>query len=191
MAFVPGFNQDIFVSYSHADDREWIDRLLDKLEPELNRWLATKVCVWIDEHDLSRSEDFTRAIPDYIRSSAILLILASPSYLASSYCVPKECRVYEATLVERRAPFRGDEFKNQLFVLRCPILPVDNNEHWKLFPGATDIPFCDSSGTFGHRTAAFKSSFHKLRDLLVSLLKQMRNRAPAIALWTLPPAGCY
>jgi hypothetical protein len=37
MAFVPGFDHDALISYAHGDDRDWINRFLDPLEPAPSR----------------------------------------------------------------------------------------------------------------------------------------------------------
>ena len=39
------------------------------------------------------------------------------------------------------AVVRGCRFANELFAIRCPILPIEGNEHWALLPGPTDIVF--------------------------------------------------
>jgi hypothetical protein len=48
MAFVPGFEHDVFISYAHGDDRDWINSFLDRLRPALNRLLLGSD-VWIDK----------------------------------------------------------------------------------------------------------------------------------------------
>ncbi len=147
MAYVPGYEHDLFISYAHGDDRDWINRLLDRLEPALKQRLGIKPSIWIDEDKLRQSRDFSKEIPDSVKSSAVFLLLPSPTYIRSRYCVEQECTVFEATIAGRRARF-GAAFANDLFALRCPILPIEKNEHWSLFPGLTDIAFCDEFETF-------------------------------------------
>ncbi|MGH9719026.1 MAG: TIR domain-containing protein [Bryobacteraceae bacterium] len=62
MAFVPGFDHDVFVSYAHGDDRDWIHRFVDRLELALRRRLPG-ASVWIDKDDLRKSRNFEREIP--------------------------------------------------------------------------------------------------------------------------------
>jgi hypothetical protein len=148
MSYVPGYEPDLFVSYAHGDDRDWIKRLIERLKPELKRRLAIEPTIWVDEDSLWRSRDFRREIPSSVRSSAVFLLLCSPSYLGSEYCVREECRAFADTIPLKRGRFAGPEFANQQFAVRTLLLPVDNNEHWQLFPGLTDIRFCDEGGTF-------------------------------------------
>jgi hypothetical protein len=189
MAYVPGLKHDIFISYAHGDDRDWINRLLDRLKPELKRRLGIEPTIWIDKDDLPSSSDFRREIPESVKSSAIFVLLPSPTYIRSQYCVDEECRRYNETIASKRARF-GDGFANEEFALRCPLLPVDNNEHWQLFPGLTDIAFCDESSTFPIGSPEFEITFRKLTGELMQLLKRMRNRSTSVFVYPPNPNKC-
>lgn len=185
MSYVPGFEHDVFISYAHGDDRDWINRLVDRLEPALTQRLGIKTRIWVDDAELRKSRDFAREIPDSVRSSAVFLFLPSPTYIRSRYCIDQECRIFEATIAGKRARFAAASFANDLFALRCPLLPVDGNEHWSLFPGLTDIAFCDESGTFAFGGPEFETSFGRLLGELVGLLKRMRNHSTSVFVY--PP----
>ncbi len=187
MGYVPGFEHDIFVSYAHGDDRSWVNRLVDRLEPALKQRLGIKADIWIDDEALRRSRDFSKEIPDSVQSSAVFLLLASPSYIRSEYCVQKECGVFEKTITGKRSRFAAAGFANDLFALRCLILPVDGNEHWSLFPGLTDIAFCNESETYAAGSAEFETSFRQLTGELVALLKRMRNHSTSVFLYPAHP----
>ena len=105
MAYVPGYTHDVFVSYAHGDDREWIALLAARLEPALKQRLGTKPAIWIDDDQLRASRDFSAEIPDSVRSSAVFLLLTSPTYIRSTYCVDEECRTFADSLPARRARF--------------------------------------------------------------------------------------
>ena len=107
MAYVPGYEHDVFVSYAHGDDRAWIDRLVDRLEPALKQRLGIKAASGSTTKTCGRSRDFSQEIPDSVESSAVFLLLASPSYIRSEYCVEQECRVFEKTIDARRAASRA------------------------------------------------------------------------------------
>lgn len=186
MGYVPGFEHDVFVSYAHGDDREWVARFVERLTSAIDRRLGTRTSVWLDADDNRKSRDFSREIPDSVRASAVFLLLPSPTYIRSAYCVDQECRVFGETLEARRARFAVPAFVNELFALRCPILPVDGNEHWTLFSGLTDIPFYTDTGTFAIDSAEFERSLAQLVGELVGLLKRMRNHSTSVFLY--PPA---
>ena len=188
MAYVPGYKHDVFVSYAHGDDREWIALLAARLEPALKQRLGTKPAIWIDDDQLRASRDFSAEIPDSVRSSAVFLLLTSPTYIRSTYCVDEECRTFADSLPARRVRFTSDEFVAERFAFRCPILPTDNNEHWSLFPGLTDIPFCDEADTFVTGSPSFETSFRRLVGELVGLLKRMRNHSTSVFLYPPDPA---
>jgi hypothetical protein len=189
MAYVPGYQHDLFISYAHGDDRDWINRLVDRLEPVLSQRLGIKPSIWIDDSKLRQSRDFSKEIPESVKQSAVFLLLPSPTYIRSRYCIDQECRVFQESISDKRARFSGPSFANELFALRCPILPVDRNEHWTLFPGLTDIPFCDESDTFAVGSAEFETKFRSLVGALVSLLKRMRNHSTAVFLYPSHPGA--
>jgi len=187
MAYVPGFQYDVFVSYAHGDDRDWINRFLDRLKPAIKQRLGIEAAIWIDDDNLRKSRDFRKEIPDSVKFSAVFLLLASPSYIRSEYCVLEECRTFQEANAARRARFNAAEFANEEFVLRCPILPVENNEHWQLFPGASDIPFCSQTGVFALGTPEFESAFQRFTGELKTLLERMRNHSTPIFLYPFNP----
>ena len=185
MAYIPGFEYDIFVSYAHGDDRDWIDRLIDRLKSVLKRLLGVEATFWIDDADLRRSRDFRQEIPSSIDSSAVFLFFPSPMYIRSQYCIRVECPHFERTVLTKRGRFGATDFANEQFALRCPLLPIENNEHWDLFPGLTDIAFCDGSEMFPHGSPDFEVSFRRLTGELKQLLQRMRNRSTPVFLY--PP----
>lgn len=182
MGYVPGYRHDVFVSYAHGDDREWLNRLVDRLETALTQRVGTKAGIWIDQDDLRRSRDFSKEIPDSVKSSAVFLLFPSPTYIRSRYCIDQECKTFADTIAAKRARVASDAFANDLFAIRCPILPIDDNEHWSLFPGLTDIPFCSESDMFVPGSAEFETSFRRLTGELVGLLKRMRNASTSVFL---------
>jgi len=63
MAFVPGYEHDVFVSYAHGDNREWVGRFVDRLRSKLNEKLGDSAEVWLDETKLRATRDFRQEIP--------------------------------------------------------------------------------------------------------------------------------
>ena len=187
MAFVPGFEHDVFVSYAHGDNREWVSRFVDRLRSKLTEKLGESAEVWLDETELRATRDYRQEIPDSVTRSAVFLLLPSPAYLRSQYCVEIECQAFVDTLPSKRARFAGDDFANERYALRCPIEQIDNNLHWRLFPGLSDIPFFDASGPYAIDKSKFERSFTELTQTLIPLLKRMRNRCTPVFLYPLNP----
>jgi hypothetical protein len=186
MSYVPGFDHDVFVSYAHGDDREWINGLINRLKATLKQRLGVEPDFWIDSEDLRRSRDFNKEIPARVKSSAVFLFFPSPSYIRSEYCVHGECRAFAETLSLKRNRFSAD-FANDHFAFRYVLLPVDRNEHWQLFPGLTDIRFCDDSGTFSAASADYEASFREAARGVMDLLKRMRNDSHAVFVYPTTP----
>src|SRR5215470_1468662 len=90
MAYVPGHDHDVFVSYAHLDNQgesAWVTTLVRHLDTEVRQRLGTKdLKIWID-HDIDGSHPLTPEIMQAIRRSATILLILSPSYIASEWCV--------------------------------------------------------------------------------------------------------
>jgi len=95
MAFVPSHKHDIFVSYAHVDDlpfpgieKGWVTTLVETLKILLAQKLGRREAysLWMD-HQLSRHADLTPEILDNLGKTATLLVILSPGYLASQWCL--------------------------------------------------------------------------------------------------------
>ena len=53
-AFVPGFENDLFISYAHEDDKRWVQAFEDELRDEVSRRLGLGISVWQDTEPHSR-----------------------------------------------------------------------------------------------------------------------------------------
>jgi nucleotide-binding universal stress UspA family protein len=93
MAYVPGCEHDVFVSYAHLDNEPiatnqagWVDALAERLQIEVSQRLGTREFkLWIDRH-LDGNHPITPEILTAIRQSATLLVVMSPGYLNSEWC---------------------------------------------------------------------------------------------------------
>lgn len=92
MAYVPGFDYDIFISYTHNDNHApagapgWVDEFHGWLESWLvKRRGMSKLTIWRDR-ELRGNTAFDLAIQNKIKSSALFFALNSRNYLKSNYC---------------------------------------------------------------------------------------------------------
>jgi hypothetical protein len=184
MAFVPGFDHDVFISYAHGDDRAWISAFHGRLKPDLNR-LLPGADVWIDSDDLRKSRDFNHEIPANLASSAVLVSLVSPTYIQRPYCVQKECRRFiELATARKETRFRSSAFSTELFGFRCPIFQMPDSAYsHDLIPGATDILFGDDVSPFPVASNLFENSFRTLLRGLTDLLRRMRNHSTPVVVY--------
>ena len=90
MAYVPGFANDIFISYSHLDDRSvdgsgWVSDFHQRLQIEVEEEIGARVQIWRDRR-IGPADDFGRDLDRQLRGSAMLLAILSPGYLNSHWC---------------------------------------------------------------------------------------------------------
>jgi len=94
------FTHDLFVSYSHGDDgtggaylQPWSEAFARELERELraDRRFRRDLQIFLDEHDrpgqgVDPMAPLTDQLCRHVGDSALLVVLMSPDYLASSWC---------------------------------------------------------------------------------------------------------
>ena len=90
MGYVPGFNNDIFISYSHIDDQAvdgpgWVSDFHRRLLIEVEEELGAKIQVWRDKR-ITGATDFSKDLDKQVRGSAMLLAILSPGYVNSRWC---------------------------------------------------------------------------------------------------------
>src|SRR5882724_13141575 len=84
--FVPGFENDLFISYSHAEDPAWIQAFEKSLGEELSRRLGLGVSVWQDAKRLRVGQNWHLEIEYGVQRSAAFLAVLSPCYENSDWC---------------------------------------------------------------------------------------------------------
>jgi cellulose biosynthesis protein BcsQ len=83
---------EIFVSYARVDneplaemDKGWVTTLINELKNLLGKKLGTAYSLWMD-YDLRGNQSVSPAIAEQLEKTAILLVILSPGYLASTWC---------------------------------------------------------------------------------------------------------
>jgi len=93
MAYLPGFDNDVFISYTHKDnlgpgaqpDTGWVTRFHLDLKRRLTEVLGDHALIWRDKK-LRGSDDFSDEIFAQLKGSAVFIPILSPGYLRSSWC---------------------------------------------------------------------------------------------------------
>ncbi|MGZ8254523.1 MAG: toll/interleukin-1 receptor domain-containing protein [Burkholderiaceae bacterium] len=95
MAYIPGYDNDVFVSYAHADDCclsgekiGWVTRLVKQfLAPCIDMRLGSRgaLKLWMD-HELEAGHPITPQLVNQVRRTAVLVVILSPSYINSPWC---------------------------------------------------------------------------------------------------------
>src|SRR5438045_2637450 len=98
MSYLPDFQYDVFLSYSHKDNdtpNEREDGLITKFYKQLNFYLSIYLegtntpSIWCD-HELRKNVAFDDRIKNVIGRSAVFLAITSNRFFTSAYCCEKE-----------------------------------------------------------------------------------------------------
>ena len=87
------FNKDLFISYAHMDNQPlspeqkgWISRLHATLEALLSMRLGKTARIWRDDK-LNGNDIFADEIVGQFETTAVLVSILTPRYLASPWCL--------------------------------------------------------------------------------------------------------
>jgi hypothetical protein len=177
MAHVPGFDQDIFISYAQVDNEpldfngrevRWVSRLKEQLQRRIDQKLGRKGAskIWMDLDDLGGNQSVTPAIDSAIHQTAALVVVLSNGYLESEWC-RKEIRSF----------VESADAKGRLFVVHHTDIPLDDRPE-----GIRDLigfNFFDqeSKSEVDPFSGEYSKELLKLREKLAGKLTEM-HQAP-------------
>ena len=90
-ATLPHFKYDIFISYAHIDneplagEKGWVDLLHERLFKRLGQLMGVRPKIYRDKR-LKGHDFFDDALIKAVRQSRLLVSIASPAFLKSSWC---------------------------------------------------------------------------------------------------------
>jgi hypothetical protein len=138
--FSPQYENDIFISYSHADnkepkddkDRGWIDALHEKLGVRLRQLTGTDPEIWRDKVRMPGHGVLEDTLVFKLQRVALLVSILSPSYLTSKWCIPELTEFYRRAAEEGKIHINN---KSRIFkVIKTPINKDEDPEAWKDLP---------------------------------------------------------
>lgn len=172
MGYVPGINNDVFISYSHHDEVSgWVTRFHDELATQLEELLGT-VSIWRDPR-LSRIEDFQQSIQDALSSTGVLVALVSPNFLRSRYCCELEVPHFEKV--------GGLKIGNRYRILKVILRPAENRRHELWMPSTLGVCFWkndisrSSVQEFRAGTKHFRDAVGHVAKAVAQTLIDLRN----------------
>jgi len=104
MAFVPGFEHDVFISYAHFDNEpdaqeiRWVSRFQADLKVALCQWLGADPDIFFDNRSLQNQR--LQELMDNARASACFLAIMSPSYMKREWTI-KELEAFHSVDIEQ------------------------------------------------------------------------------------------
>jgi hypothetical protein len=184
MAQIPGYENDIFISYTHDDNHSVLNRpgWVDVFEALLDSWLRKRrgmanLKIWRDARRMHGNTLFDDAIQNALKTSALFFALTSRNYLKSAYC-QKEMGWFHQHHGQRSGGLRAGE--------SCRIFNILlNNFPYKDWPaelhGAAGFPMNDAgdAGHLGEFTSpddpSFEKQMYKIVDAVESIAQQMAS----------------
>lgn len=188
MAYVPGFDCDVFVSYAHADNEGphgeraggWVEALAEELQLNINRRLVLPkdtVKVFTD-YELPTNKPITPELLTRVRGAAVLLVVMSPYYLASDWC-RRERGAFLQVARDRIA-------QGRVFIVKY--LDVDRRQ-WPVEFGDLEgdefgmfdpeIREKRPAGRFDHREPQFTQRIYALSGKIAATLQRLTREAAA------------
>jgi hypothetical protein len=128
MAYVPGFQYDLFISYARRSDMaKWVTMFKEELERQLASTLGGRpALLWMDSQ-LQVGDDFSQRVQTKLRNTALLLAVISPRYVESEACMIMELNF-----------FRANTKREVIQILKTPLepeqrVPFPNLQYEKFF----------------------------------------------------------
>ncbi|MGH7494455.1 MAG: TIR domain-containing protein [bacterium] len=124
MGYVLGFENDIFISYTHIDndllaqEEGWVSFFHDKLRKRLRQLLGAELDIWRDAK-LQGNDYLSDALLKQLPRIAILVSILSPRYIQSEWCLQELQEFAEAA--EKTGGLRIHDKARIFKVVKTPI----------------------------------------------------------------------
>lgn len=193
MAYITGYEYDIFISYSHVDNIAFpgqADGWIEQFYKNLNLMLAKRfgrldmVKIWWDSKKLDGSILFDQSIEEGINSSAIMICLNSPGYIQSDYCKQELDLFYKKAQTEKT----GLKVGNRSRIIHVLLNNIPFSEWPAELSGTSGFPFHDAKETedFGDTvdtlSTDFRMQMQNVRDAVWYLLNDFPKEQTATSI---------
>ncbi len=181
MAFLKDYEYDIFISYAHVDNTPfpgqtagWIEQFYKNLDLMLAKRFGRPgiIKIWWDDKRLDGSVVFNKSIEAGIKSSAIMMCLNSPGYIASDYCKKELDTFYKKAKAEKTGLVIGARSR----IINVLLNNIPFGEWLPELSGTSGFPFHDATEAddFGDaletNSHEFSEQLKNVRDALWNIL---------------------
>jgi hypothetical protein len=136
MPYVPGFAQDLFISYA-SEDRPWVQEFQNKLlEALVERGFEADL--WLDRDNIRFGQNWKTEMFKAIERTALFLAILSPNYRQSDYCNDESDYFQELRENQSDMKIGDQELYRYLKVVK---MAWDNDAHRGLLPELQHIEF--------------------------------------------------
>ena len=178
MAYVPGFDIDVFISYAHRNNVDhWVTDFHEFLANRVPQFLdhQADVKIWRDE-SLSPFDQLWPTLQERIESSALFISVCSPVYVTSANCAKEVeyflARAREAAQIQRKS--RLARIAILPYAGMPDILPAFQQQDtvwFEFFQQRRD----ETIEQFDTRSDAFRSQADRVAQHVVSQLRRVRE----------------
>jgi len=181
MAYVPGFEYDLFLSYAHDDSPEWVRALEESLRQDLIDRLGPEVAIWRDKDNIRFGQNWHEEIQDGVQRSAAFLAIVSPNYRRSDWCARERKIFLDQTKSSGQA--KAGRYYRFLKLVR---LPWPDNAHEGFHSELQQVCFFERGRggeeeiEFTPGTNEFRAKVREAGQAIKSLLLEMRRGREAV-----------
>ncbi len=185
MAYLPGFANDIFISYTHKDNQDsegddtgWVSRFHRDLQKRLTELQGTQTVIWRDRK-LGGTDNFTDEIFTQLKNSAILVSILSPGYTRSIWC-QKELEEFQKAAMQTG----GLQIGNLVRAVKVVKTPLDEDRHREVLGQALGFKFYERKpdstrfDEFDPGTKAYKQRLDYLAQDIKRVLEAVKSAKP-------------
>jgi len=184
MPYVPRCRHDIFVSYSHNDDRTWINAFEQRLVQELRERLGQEPSIWQDDKDIRLGQNWKDDIREAITGTAVFVTILSPGYQASEWCGrERKCFLEQfPNFDDMKVPLKVGTAYRFIKILKTP---WDDDAHLEFFNEAQHLEFFQRDSAGRERdlvpgTAPFRARLEEAAHQIAAILRAMRRMGEAV-----------
>ncbi len=199
MSFLQDFEDDIFISYSSADDEllygseeGWVTRLHHDLEGRLKQLLGRQLKIWRDDAELQVNDELTPTLVELLGKSGLLLTIVSPTYFESKWCSKEFC-----VFCARAEATGGLRFRTKSRIIKVVKTPVDRGLQPPEMRDLVSFEFYEKSKSKSGATLEYnweygdkKKYVRKLNDLAYGIANSLRLLSGQLKAFT-PRATVY
>lgn len=173
MSYLPGFTNDIFISFAHIDNLDgWVEQFQKRLTNRLAQ-IDAAVTIWRDSK-LRGTDDFSEDISEQLKNSAILVSIVSPSSIRSRWCQDERQKFEQFAALN--GGFRVGKTLRAVKVVKTPL---DHDAHRELFKDTLGFEFYEREAQTS-RIQEFDLTSPEFRAKLDDLAQDIKQALNAV-----------